>query len=106
MYQGMGRELSMDWVKTINRIAFESGAPDLTVLLRLPREESLRRRNASSTPDRIEKAGDAFFARTEKGFDQLAAENPDRIIPVDAHGTPEEVAERVWQAVWQKLKEA
>ena len=106
VYQGMGRELSMDWVKTINRIAFESGAPDLTVLLRLPREESLRRRNASSTPDRIEKAGDAFFARTEKGFDQLAAENPDRIIPVDAHGTPEEVAERVWQAVWQKLKEA
>ena len=105
VYQGMGRGLSMDWVKEINRTALMHGAPDMTLYLRLPREESLRRRTASSTPDRIEKAGDAFFARTESGFDRLAAENPDRIVPIDAHGTPEEVADRVWQAVWNKLKE-
>ena len=105
VYQGMGRELEMDWVKAINRIAFESGAPDMTVLLRLPREESLRRRNAASTPDRIEKAGDAFFARTEAGFDRLAAQEPQRIAPVNAMGTPDEVAKRVWDAVYGKLKE-
>ena len=106
VYQGMGRELPLAWVKEINRTALESGAPDMTLYLRLPREEALRRRNASSTPDRIEKAGDAFFARTETGFDKLAEENPERIVKIDAGGTPDEVAQRVWNAVWQKLKEA
>ena len=105
VYQGMGRELPLAWVKEINRTALESGAPDITLYLRLPREEALKRRNASSTPDRIEKAGDAFFARTEMGFDRLAQADPARIATIDAGGTPEEVADRVWQAVWQKLKE-
>ena len=105
VYQGMGRELPLEWVKEINRTALESGAPDITLYLKLPREEAPRRRNASSTPDRIEKAGDAFFARTEMGFDRLAEEDPGRIAVIDAAGTPDEVFERVWQAVWQKLKE-
>lgn len=105
VYQATGRGLDKAWVLSINAPALAVGTPDMTVYLRLPRAEALRRRGNASSPDRIEQAGDGFFARAERAYETLCAENPDRFVPVDGHGTPDEVAERVWQAVWRKMDE-
>ena len=73
-------------------------APDLIILLDLPLEVA-RRRLRSATLDRIEAGGDEFLERAQAGFRQLAAADPARWRVVDAGGSVDEVAARVWTVV-------
>jgi dTMP kinase len=97
-YQGYGRGLDLAALGEINDWATGGRAPDVVVLLDLPVDVA-RRRKGSSSLDRIEAEGSAFLERAQAGFRQLAAADPERWRVVDATGTVEEVAERVWKAV-------
>ena len=104
-YQGYGRGLPLDVLRLANDFACEGLKPDLTVLLDVDTETSrarLRKREAATntTADRIEQAGDAFHARLRQGFLEMAAQEPNRIVTIDASGTPDEV----WEKVWKSLK--
>jgi dTMP kinase len=97
-YQGFGRGLPLDELKKMNSWATGGRAPDVIVLLDLPVADA-RQRLSSSRPDRIEAEGEEFLDRAQAGFRQLAAADPLRWRVVDAAGSVEEVAERVWKAV-------
>lgn len=104
-YQGYGRGLSLDVIKTVNDFACETLKPDLTLLLEVSPEtarERLRGREASThtAADRIEQAGDEFHSRLSRGFRELAKAEPCRIKTVDANGTVDEV----WGAIWNLVK--
>ena len=104
-YQGYGRGLPLEFLKVANDFACEGLQSDLTILLDVPPEvacERMRRREAATNTaaDRIELAGDAFHARLREGFHSLAAANPERIVVVDASGSPDEV----WGEVCLQLK--
>ncbi len=103
VYQGAGRGLGMDWVRTINRPAARGCMPDVTVILTLDPAEALRRRTRQDAPDRIEQSGSAFFRITDRAFRRLAKREPLRCAAVDAGGTVEEVAARVRSAVFSRL---
>lgn len=105
VYQGNARGLEMAWVKEINRMALHEGAPEVTLYLRMPHTEALRRRLAVSDPDRIEQMGDAFLARTEEAYDQLMAENPARFIAVNAAQAPEQVTQEAFSRLLERLWE-
>ena len=103
-YQGYGRGLPLDVLRLANDFACEGLRPDLTVLLDVDAETSrarLRTREAATntTADRIEQAGDAFHARLRQGFLEMAAQEPNRIVTIDASGTPDEVWEKVWKSL-------
>lgn len=103
-YQGYGRGLPLDVLRLANDFACEGLRPDLTVLLDVDTETSrarLRKREAATntTADRIEQAGDAFHARLRQGFLEMAAQEPNRIVTIDASGTPDEVWEKVWKSL-------
>lgn len=103
-YQSGGRGLSRPAVDAVIAQAVGNTRPDLTLLLRVGRVEALRRVAArtvavSGPEDRFEQEKDAFFHRVEATFDALAIEEPHRIRLVDAEGTLDEVAERVWGLV-------
>ena len=103
-YQGYGRGLPLDVLRLANDFACEGLKPDLTLLLDVDAETSkarMRKREAATqtTADRIEQAGDAFHARLRKGFAELAAAEPSRIVTIDASGTPDEVWEKVWKSL-------
>ena len=72
-YQGYGRGLSLSLIEQLTLIACRGLEPDLTLLLDLPLEESLRRRGHRAA-DRIEASGEAFLARVCAGFVALAAQ--------------------------------
>jgi dTMP kinase len=95
-YQGVARGLGVERVFEVNRFATGEVFPDRTVLLRLAGDEAARRRDAE--PDRIEAEGDGFQAQVARGFEQLAARFPGRIVEVDASGSPDQVLERVRRA--------
>ncbi len=105
VYQGMARGLDADWVKEINRAAYREGAPDITLYLRMGHADAMARRLAASDPDRIEKAGDSFHARTEEAYEQLYRENPDRFIAVDAAQAPEQVTDEAFCRLFARMTE-
>lgn len=105
VYQGMGRGLSRDWVREINRTAYREGMPLATLYLRMDHAAAMARRLAVSDPDRIEQADDSFHARTEAAFDRLMAENPDRFIAVNAAQSPETVTEEAFGKLFGRMVE-
>ena len=99
-YQGMGRGLGVEAVREINARAVGMVVPDRTFYLRLDAEERERRaRESGAALDRIERAGDEFAERVEKGFEALIAAEPERIRMLDAGRPPEQLAEEVRQEI-------
>ncbi|HEY5433307.1 MAG TPA: dTMP kinase [Coriobacteriia bacterium] len=94
-YQGHGRGLNVDVVRTLNLAATAGVCPDLTILLQLETAEALRRATTGGA-DRIEAESLEFHRAVIEGFAILAADDPARIVAVDASGTVDEVAARVW----------
>ena len=102
-YQGYGRGLPLDELRRMNDFACEGLRPDLTLLLDVTpqtAEARMRGREAATntTADRIETAGGEFHARLRSGFAELAKAEPDRIVTIDANGSPDEVWEDVWKS--------
>ena len=95
-YQGYGRGLPLEEVRRLSDWATGGLWPDVVVLLDLPADVAEARRGH---PDRFEAEGREFHRRVEAGFRELAGADPGRWRVVDATGTIEEVAARVWEAV-------
>lgn len=103
-YQGYGRQLDLKMVQNIVNVAVGETKPDLTLLLTVSREISEFRRamRQSTLPfmrDRIEEASQEFFDRVAKGYEAIAAAEPARVHVVDASGSVESVAAKIWQLV-------
>lgn len=80
--------------------------PDITIVLDLKVEVAARRaaaRRGDEVPDRFEGEDHHFHAAVRDGFLAIAEAEPDRCVVVDATGTVEEVAEKVLEAVLQRL---
>jgi len=89
-YQGGGRGLGIEPMRTLNAFATHGVVPDLTLLLRIAPRAGLAR-VAAREPDRLERAGDEFFAAVAAAYDELAAAEPERIVVLDAGAPPEAV---------------
>ena len=101
-YQAFGLGIERSLVDVLNRLATGGLTPDLTFLLDLPPERRLGRRPAR--PDRIEGRGPDFFRRVREGYLALAAEEPGRIVVIDAAGASrDEVHRRVVAALHERL---
>lgn len=96
-YQGYGRGLDLELLRSTMRWATHGLEPDFTVLLDV--ELDVARARLGDHVDRIEGAGAAFHERVRQGYLELAAADPERWIVVDAAGTVEEVGARVDAAV-------
>lgn len=100
-YQGAGRGLGLDTVRGINAYAVGDCAPVAAIWLDVDVKEALTRRMADKSPDRIEKENVGFMERAREGY-RLLTQTDERLIRVDASGTPDEVFERV-RAVASKV---
>lgn len=97
-YQGYGREIGADVVRSLNDLACGSRYPARTLLLTLDPELSRLRvtaRSADGEGDRMESAGDGFRERLRAGFERIAEAEPGRVHVIDANGTVDEVRERI-----------
>jgi len=73
-YQGYGRKLDIKLIKDLETIATQGISPDITFLLDIPVEESIKRRK-SRKEDRIEKEGREFLSNVSLGFNTLSKNN-------------------------------
>jgi dTMP kinase len=91
-YQGAGRGLGVEQVRSINQFATGSLEPDRTLLLLVdPKVGRLRSRARGEPPDRLEGEQDEFFTRIAAAYLELADTDPDRIRTIDGSASPDEV---------------
>jgi len=103
-YQGYGRGLPLDGVRTACEIAADGCWPDLNVLLDLPADVgAARMASARALPDRIEAADGGFHERVTGGFRKMAKAEPERWVVIDASQPIDEVAGDVLRAVATRL---
>jgi dTMP kinase len=89
-YQGAGRELGVEEIRRLNAFATGGLTPDRTLLLRVDPAVG-RQRIGAREPDRLEQAGEGFFAAVARAYDELAAAEPGRFAVIDAGRAPERV---------------
>jgi dTMP kinase len=129
-YQGYGRQLDLNLVRTIIEFAVGATRPSLTFLLLVPLEVSEARRKTRKlglstegppdgtkpeghTPpsinvplrDRIEEAGDDFFQRVEDGYKAISAAEPGRVLAIDSTQSVEAVMAAIWRHVEPLLEQ-
>jgi len=123
-YQGGGRKLGSEAVLELHRVLCGDLQPDLTILLESDPAMSVgraRRRNrrvshrankgAGKNPgkhhsdeNRFEQQTRAFFARVHEGYLAIAAREPQRVVTVDASGTPAQTHRRISDILQRKLR--
>lgn len=102
-YQGYGRGLDLDSIQSININATGNLSPDLVILLDLPVEAGLSRKE-SVREDRFEMEDIAFHQRVRAGFLKMAANAPEQWLVVDGELPREEVERIVWERVSDMLQ--
>ena len=95
-YQGYGRGLDLDEVRTLNSIATAGVVSSLTVIIDLDPRVGLHRATGGGA-DRLEAAGLAFHERVRAGYLEIA-KLPGRVL-VDGSGGVDEIAEAIWREV-------
>jgi len=101
-YQGYGRNLDVAELRRINDFAVGSRWPDLVVYLRVDLA-AVRQRLEKRDTDRFEREDDAFFTRVMNGFEELAAQEPDRWLVIDAAPPKDELELIIRRAVTERL---
>ena len=89
-YQGAGRGLGVEAIRSLNELATGGLRPDRTLLLRIDPAVG-RERIGGRDPDRLEREPPEFFEAVAGAYDELAAADPDRIAVIDAAQPPERV---------------
>jgi dTMP kinase len=89
-YQGAGRGLGVEAIRTLNAFGTGGLEPDRTLLLRIDPAAGLGR-IAHRPADRLEQEDAAFFGAIAAAYDELAAAEPRRIAVIDASRPPEAV---------------
>ena len=82
-YQGVARDLGIDEVYAINHYARDNCMPDLTIFIDMDPANSWRKQNGTVIlNDRMELEDAMFHAKCYKGFKEMCAREPERIIPI------------------------
>jgi dTMP kinase len=105
-YQGVTAGVPKGLISALERLTVGNLLPDITFILDIPPEEGLARaaeRRGGSTPDRFESQELLLHERVRRAFLDIAEEEPERCIVIDASQPEAMVAEDVWEAVLQRL---
>ena len=99
-YQGYGRGIDLDAVKSINRLATGGRDPDITFLVDIPVAEIERRKQRAGVMfDRMESSGRTFYERVRSGYREIASSESYRFVVLDGMSGVEEIARNIWALV-------
>lgn len=100
VYQGIARNLGVETVARLHRLALGNFVPDLVIVLDLPAETGLSRakQRAGQEADRFHEEALTFHERVRQGFLNLAAQHPRHTVVIDATGDSDAVHTAIWDA--------
>lgn len=104
-YQGYGKGMDLADLALLQRLTLGDLTPDLTLVFDLPVALGLSRAAARpGAADRFERLGHDFHERLHDGFRQIAAQEPQRVVIIDASADIAAVHRAVLAAVRDRLK--
>jgi dTMP kinase len=110
-YQGFGRGVDVDFIRTVNNFSSQSLKPDLTLLFDVPVTTGLERikdrvspTGKASLEDRFEREKAEFHRRIREGYLSLLRDEPDRIRLIDGSREVDEVAKEVCRLVAELIE--
>ena len=101
-YQGYGRGLPLDALRSLAAVATGGLRPDLTLFLDVPVETGLRRIARRGEVDRLESELREFHERVRVGYRALIDAEPERFVCVVGTGPAHAVAQRVREAAFAR----
>lgn len=99
-YQGGGRTMQDDFLRSLNDWATGAVCPSRTYLLDVPVEVGMARardRRAREAPDRIEAEGKGFFEGVRTRYLDLARREPERIVVLRGTDPEEDILHQIEQ---------
>ena len=103
-YQGYAGDLGAAAVTALYKIVLGDFAPDLTLVLDLPVTAGLERAAArTESRDRYEGMDAGFHERVRAGFLDIARQEPERCVLIEAGGSIADTQNAIWAAVEQRL---
>jgi dTMP kinase len=103
-YQGGAGGLGIEVVRAINAFGIDGCFPDRTLVLMVDDGGERARTRDGGPGDRIGGRSDDYHRKVEAAFRIIAGEEPERVRLVDASGTPEQVTERLLEAIADLLR--
>lgn len=103
-YQGYGRQLPLEDIIHINRIATQELIPDMTFFIDITPELALQRctERLAGERDRMEESGVRFYERVIDGYMRLANEDAGRFYVIDGSKSMDEIHETIWRLVAER----
>ena len=103
-YQGYGRGVPLDTIRTLEQVLCQGLGPDLTLILDLDaaissERTAVRNRMTQQPNTRFEQEGMEFFERVREGYLAIARQEPHRVRVIDARGSIEQLHSAVRAAV-------
>lgn len=95
-YQGAGRGLGIDAVRSVNEPGLQDVWPNLVILLAIDAAEGLLRQDVG---DRIGDEGVEFQRTVADGFATAAASEPERFVIIDAGDPLDDVVDAAYREV-------
>jgi dTMP kinase len=105
-YQGATAGVPRGLINALERLTTGGLLPDITFILDIPPDQGLARaaeRRSGTTPDRFENQELMLHERVRRAFLDIAEEEPERCVVVDASQPEAMVAEDVWEVVLHRL---
>jgi len=94
-YQGFGRGQSLEFIQILAENVQHSLWPDLTFLLDAPIELGLQRVAQRGESNRFETEKIEFFTKVREGYLYLSEKYPERIKPIDAVQSMDDVTKEI-----------
>lgn len=105
-YQGGGRTIPEEFLRSLNDWATSGIRPDRTYLIDVPVEEGFARassRSRAGRPDRMESEGLAFFEAVRARYLEIAAREPERVLVVRGTDSIESISHQIVEDVSRLL---
>jgi dTMP kinase len=107
VYQGATGDLDTSFMGTLERVAIDGFMPDLTLIFDLDPTEGLKRagvRRGAEVADRFEKETLELHERRREAFLEIARNEPERCVVIDASLSADDVENAVTAAVFELLE--
>ena len=98
-YQGGAGDLGIEQVRAINAFGIGEDFPDRTLILALTEGGARARARDNEVSDRIGGRPENYHQKVDLAFRLIAAEEPGRVRIIDASGAPDEVTDRLLDAI-------
>jgi dTMP kinase len=105
-YQGRLGNVPPGVLNAMERVTIGDLKPDLTIILDVPVEIGMQRaaaRRGIGTPDRFEAEDVRFHRELREAYRQIAADEPQRCVLIDATPDPATVADSMWAVLRDRL---